>query len=61
MIHRIFFIAKRFRNRLGMDFVRIPEGSFMMGSPPDEPGREDDEKQHEVRISKPFYLQTTEV
>ena len=32
-----------------------------MGSPPDEPVRDDDEKQHEVRISKPFYLQTTEL
>jgi formylglycine-generating enzyme required for sulfatase activity len=32
-----------------------------MGSPHDEPGRHDDEKQHMVRISKPFFLQATEV
>jgi formylglycine-generating enzyme required for sulfatase activity len=32
-----------------------------MGSPTNEYGRADNEKHHEVRISKPFYLQTTEV
>ncbi len=48
-------------NSIGMKFAHIPAGTFMMGSPSDEPGRDDDEKQHEVRISKPFYLQTTEL
>ncbi len=33
----------------------------MMGSPPDEPERDNDERQHKVTISTPFYLQTTEV
>ena len=46
---------------IGIKFVLIPAGSFTMGSPPGEPGRASDEKQHEVTISKPFYLQTTEV
>jgi formylglycine-generating enzyme required for sulfatase activity len=32
-----------------------------MGSPEGEEGRRDDEHQHKVRISKPFYMQTTEV
>jgi formylglycine-generating enzyme required for sulfatase activity len=44
-----------------MKFLLIPAGKFIMGSPPDEQGRSDDEIQHEVIISKPFYLQTTEV
>jgi formylglycine-generating enzyme required for sulfatase activity len=48
-------------NSLGMKFMLIPAGKFVMGSPPNEHWRDDDEKQHEVRISKPFYLQTTEV
>ena len=48
-------------NSIGMRFVLIPTGKFVMGSPPNEPGRNVDEKQHEVRFSKPFYLQTTEV
>ena len=43
-------------------FVRIPAGSFRMGSPKDEPGRDDDEgPQHQVVISRPFLLQATEV
>jgi formylglycine-generating enzyme required for sulfatase activity len=46
---------------IGMKFVLIPAGKFMMGSPIDEPERDDDEKQHEVKITKPFYLQITEV
>ena len=50
-----------FTNSLGMKFILIPAGTFMMGSPPDEPLRKPDEKQHEVTISKPFYMQTTEV
>jgi formylglycine-generating enzyme required for sulfatase activity len=48
-------------NSIGMKFVLIPEGKFVMGSPSDELGREDDERQHEVNISKSFYLQATEV
>ena len=42
-------------------FVRIPAGRFMMGSPENEPGRNDDERQHEVIITRPFLLQATEV
>jgi formylglycine-generating enzyme required for sulfatase activity len=48
-------------NSIGMKFVLIPAGKFVMGSPPEEPGRDDDERQYEVKISKPFYIQTTEV
>lgn len=36
------------------DFVRIPAGTFLMGSPEDEPGRDSDEKQHWVTLSKDF-------
>jgi len=56
-----FFSGSSFTNELGMNFVRIPAGTFMMGSPPDEPGRDINELRHEVAIEKPFYLQTTEV
>ncbi len=52
----------------GIRFVYIPEGTFDMGSPaelPDfpygEPGRDDGEIQHEVTISKGFFMQITEV
>jgi len=46
---------------LGMEFVKIPSGSFVMGSPPDEPFRDTSEPQHRVVISEPFFMQTSEV
>jgi formylglycine-generating enzyme required for sulfatase activity len=45
-----------------MEFVLIPKGKFLMGSPSDETEHNrlekdfDAEKQHEVEITKPFYL-----
>ena len=42
-------------------FVLIPAGSFQMGSPSSEPGRDDDETQHRVTITRDFYLQAHEV
>ena len=48
-------------NSLGMQFVQVPAGKFQMGSPTTEPGRGADEELHEVEISRPFYLATTEV
>ncbi|MFO7820657.1 MAG: formylglycine-generating enzyme family protein [Lentisphaeria bacterium] len=48
-------------NTIGMHFRLIPEGVFMMGSPPDEWGHWEGEKLHLVQIRKPFYISTTEV
>jgi formylglycine-generating enzyme required for sulfatase activity len=53
--------GKTFTNSIGMEFVLIPAGSFVMGSPPDEPGRGDDERQHRVTLTKGFYISVTEV
>jgi formylglycine-generating enzyme required for sulfatase activity len=47
------------QNFLGMSFLYIPPGSFLMGSPEDEPERNDDELQHRVTLTKGFYMQTT--
>ncbi|TKJ35005.1 MAG: hypothetical protein CEE38_16225 [Planctomycetes bacterium B3_Pla] len=45
-----------------MEFVRIPAGEFMMGSPVGESGRRDNEgPQHRVKLTEPFYMLTTEV
>jgi len=52
---------KRLTNDLGMEFVYIKPGTFIMGSPEDEPEREYDEVQHEVTLTKGFYMQTTPV
>ena len=48
-------------NSIGMEFVLIKPGIFMMGSPIDESGRLDKETLHQVTLSKAFYMQTTEV
>jgi formylglycine-generating enzyme required for sulfatase activity len=44
-----------------MRFALIPAGRFLMGSPPSEVGRVEDERQHEVIISRPFYMGVTAV
>jgi formylglycine-generating enzyme required for sulfatase activity len=44
-----------------MRLVPIPAGKFLMGSPPHEEGRSDEEKQHEVEITQPFYMCVFEV
>jgi formylglycine-generating enzyme required for sulfatase activity len=44
-----------------MKFVLVPPGKFLMGSPENEKGHDSDEVQHEVRISRPFYLGKTVV
>ncbi len=45
----------------GPEMVVVPDGCFQMGSPPDEDGRGSNERQHEVCITKPFAIGTTEV
>jgi formylglycine-generating enzyme required for sulfatase activity len=51
-----------FTNSIGMKLVLIPAGEFMMGSPEGEEGRQSDEDpQHRVRITQPFYLGSAEV
>jgi formylglycine-generating enzyme required for sulfatase activity len=58
--------AQPFRDALkdggrGPEMVALPGGSFQMGSPPDEPGRDEDEgPQHQVSI-RPFAMGRTEV
>jgi len=41
--------------------VYIEPGTFTMGSPSSESGRDDDETQHQVTLTKGYYMQTTEV
>ncbi len=52
-------------NTLAMTLKLIPAGEFLMGSDASDPDANDFEKvngkKHPVRISKPFYLGTTEV
>ena len=48
-------------NTLGMKLLRIPAGTFTMGSPASEEQRYDGETQHQVTLSKPFSMGRTEV
>ncbi len=43
-------------NSLGMKFVWIPPGNFMMGSAKEEKERKNDEIQHKVTLTKGFYM-----
>ena len=43
-------------NGVKLKLVKIPAGTFKMGSPEDELGRYDDEKQHRVTLTKVFLL-----
>ena len=42
-------------------FVRVPAGEVVLGSPPDEAGRSEDELQHRATIRRPFEMAATEV
>ena len=53
-------VSDTFTNSLGMTFVRIPAGTFTMGSPENEPGRDSDETPHQVTLTQDFYMMTTE-
>lgn len=44
-----------------LELKLIPAGTFTMGSPKDEIARREDEVQHEVAISRPFYMGACEV
>lgn len=49
--------AKTLSNSVGMAFVLVPAGKFLMGSPPDEVGhRANEGPVHEVVIGNGFYL-----
>jgi formylglycine-generating enzyme required for sulfatase activity len=54
-------MAQSYTNSIGMTFNLIPSGIFTMGSSVDELGRSSWEIQHQVTLSKPFYMQITEV
>jgi len=50
-----------FVNDIGMEFVLVKPGFYIMGSPVDEPHRSTNEPQHRVEVKKAFYMQATEV
>jgi hypothetical protein len=61
IIIRQVVLGKAFTNSIGMKLVLIPAGKFTMGSPANEESRSEDEEQHEVEVTQPFYLGVCEV
>jgi formylglycine-generating enzyme required for sulfatase activity len=53
--------GKIVENSIGMRLAYIPGGSFTMGSEPDERGRQEEEVQHVVKITRSFWMSITEV
>src|SRR5690606_28799536 len=45
-------------NSVGTRMMLVPTGEFLMGSPQMEEGHVADEKQHPVRITRPYFLGT---
>ena len=58
---RVQEAGSSWKSSIGMEFVWVPPGRFAMGSPEGEAGREDDERQHGVRISEGFWMGKYEV
>ena len=54
-------INDTFTNSINQKLAFIPAGSFMMGSPEDEPWRTADEVLHKVTLTQSFLMGTTEV
>jgi formylglycine-generating enzyme required for sulfatase activity len=54
-------LEKELTNSIGMKLALIPKGTFQMGSPPSEEGSEDNERQHEVTLTRDYYLGAFEV
>jgi formylglycine-generating enzyme required for sulfatase activity len=52
---------KEITNSIGMKLNLIPAGKFTMGSPREERDRSEEEHQHEVEITRPFYMGVYEV
>jgi len=52
---------QKITNSLGMTFILVKPGPFLMGSPRTEKFRDTDEISHSMEIKKAYYLQTTEV
>jgi formylglycine-generating enzyme required for sulfatase activity len=49
----------RLGDRAQISMARIPAGTFLMGSPESEGGEPNERPQHEVTISRPFFMATT--
>lgn len=56
-----FSAGQPMRNGAGMSLVYVPPGEFLRGSPTTEPGRDPDETQARVRLTRGFFMGVTEI
>ncbi|MFP4087272.1 MAG: formylglycine-generating enzyme family protein [Desulfobacteraceae bacterium] len=54
-------MENRQSNSLGMEFILIPPGTFSMGNLGAGAPKKANEVEHQVTLTRPFYMQTTEV
>ncbi|MEM9400204.1 MAG: formylglycine-generating enzyme family protein [Verrucomicrobiota bacterium] len=59
--HHGVFADLPLKEEVSMEMRWIPPGRFLMGSPEGEPGRSDDEKQHEVVLTQGYWMGRTVV
>lgn len=57
----LIFKKENFVNQTKLEMIWVKPGTFMMGSNFSEAGREEDEGQHQVTLTKGFYLSKNEV
>ena len=50
-----------FLSRYRYEMVRVEPGTFLMGSAEDEPGRDGDETERQVTLTRPFLIGATEI
>jgi len=53
--------GKDFKNATGIEMVWCPSGTFLMGSPESEPERGEGETQHQVTLTKGFWIARHEI
>ena len=56
-----FAVEALLTNKIGIRFVYLQPGKFIMGSPEEEFGRERNEEEHTVSITNGFYISVTEI
>ncbi len=61
LVEKVEPVVPKVTNAIGMEFAWVPPGTFWMGSPESEEGREDNETQQLVTLTKGLYVGTTPV
>ena len=61
ILHKEVEVKTELEKSINLEMVLIPSGKFMMGSPASEKGRSKVETQHEVTLTKPYYMGKYEV